>query len=98
MEPTRRRLQNPDKRSDVELAASTANSAYPDFITPEELDCAGKIARNLGGEYYNQFQKSILMYEAIMADPTIEKSDKLQFVDLLRKQMQEMKEEKEKGN
>lgn len=89
MEATRKRLQNPDKRSAVESAASTANSAYPDFITPEELDCMGKIARNLGGEYYNQYQKSILMYEAIMADPTIEKVDKLKFVDLIRKQMQE---------
>jgi len=89
MEATRKRLQNPDKKSDVELAASTANSAYPDFITPEELDCMGKIARNLGGEYYNQFQKSILMYEAIMADPTVEKKEKLKFVDLIRKDMQE---------
>lgn len=89
MESTRKRLQNPDKRSPVESAASTANSAYPDFITPEELDCAGKVARNLGGEYYNQFQKAILMYEAVMADPTVEKGDKLKFVDLMRKGLQE---------
>lgn len=89
MEANRRRLQNPNRRSNVELAARTANSAYPDFITPEELDCAGKIARNLGGEYYNQYQKTILMYEAIMADPTVEKSDKLQFVNMIRASIQE---------
>ena len=53
------------------------------------MDCAGKIARNMGGEAYNAYQNNIKMYQQIMADKKIEKKDKLMYVEMMRKELRE---------
>ena len=89
MEATRRRQSGLIKKNEVEIAASSAGAKEAEFLTKQEMDCAGKIARNMGGEAFNAYQNNIKMYEQIMADKKIEKKDKLMYVEMMRKELRE---------
>ena len=89
MEAARQRQSGASKKSGVESAASSAGGKEAEFLTKQEMDCAGKIARNMGGEAFNAYQKNIKMYEQIMADKKIEKKDKLMYVEMMRKELRE---------
>lgn len=86
---TRKRQRFGRNKSNVELAATTSDMDEPDFLTKTELDCGGKLARITGGESYNAYQKNIKLYESIMTDRTVKKSDKLKYVQMMRKELQE---------
>ncbi len=83
MEASRKREEEATKKP-VEVAAGTVEGNIPDFLTKQELDCMGKVSRNVGGEVYNKWQKDVKIYEETMADKTIEKVDKLRLVKMMR--------------
>ena len=84
MEAARKRQDGSVEKKPVELAAGAVEGKVPEFLTKEEIECVGKLARNMGGEEYNKHQRDIKIYEETMADKTIEKKDKLMMVQLLR--------------
>ena len=89
MEATRKRQEGETKKKPVEQAASAVEGNVPEFLTKQELECMGKVARNVGGEEYNKYQKDVKIYEETMADKTIEKKEKLRLVKLFRSMFEE---------